>query len=73
MQRVPTGSAARPEKQESEEECDHCAGSSANSPYHRGPAVQGWDRPVRVMQFEAKGYPSPASVGLDLSSNNPGS
>lgn len=67
MGRVQTGRVARPEKQENEEECDPCAGSSANSSCPH--PIQGWGRPAPVMQLEATGYPSPSSKGLDLSSS----
>lgn len=68
MRRVQTGCVAQPEQQESEEECDHRAGSSQNSSHPRG-LVQSWDRSVHVMPFKANRYPSLASISLDLSSS----
>lgn len=68
MGRVQTGRVARPEKQENEEECDPCAGSSATSscPHPK----QGWGRPVPVTpRVDSQGYPSLSSEGLDLSSS----
>lgn len=63
MQRVPTGSVAQPEKQESEEECDHCAGSSANSSHPRGPCKAGTGLFMSCSLRPKGPLPSPCGLG----------